>query len=206
MSPTKVAVAVLATVLAATFASVANAQSLPEGWFASGDAPKEYKMMRSTDARYRGEYGASVVHESGSGQSFGTLMQAVQAAGFRGKRVSLKGWLRTENAGSAQMWLRVDDADRIVSMDNMDDRPVKGTTPWTEYEIVMDVPNSANHLAFGVFLSGKGALAIDEVRLSVAPENARLTKFYDYTKEAPDGIFKSMKRVSEAPTNLNFEK
>jgi hypothetical protein len=206
MSSAFAATRVLTALAATVFSFTVYAQALPEGWFAAGGAPKEYKMIRAADARYKGEYGASILHESGTGQGFGTLMQAIQAGQFRGKRFSLKGWLKTQNADSVQMWLRIDGTDRMISMDNMDDRPVKGTTPWTEYEIVMDVPESANHLAYGVFVAGKGSVAIDDVQLGIVSLNTRLTTFYDYSKKAPEGTFSPMKRVLDGPVNLSFEK
>jgi hypothetical protein len=197
---------VAATLVFALALSNARGQALPEGWRASGATPKEYKMTRTAQARYKGEFGASIVHESGSGQGFGTIMQAVNAAPFRGQRVALKAWIRTDDAESAQMWLRIDGASQVISMDNMDDRPIKGTMPWKEYEIVMSVPESATHLAFGVFLSGKGSLAFDEVRIGVAPASARLTTIYDHTNKPLEGPFTPMKNVLEAPSNMSLEK
>ena len=38
----------------------------------------------------------------------------------------------------------------------MGSRPVHGTTPWTRYEIVLDVPANSIEIAFGFFLTEGG--------------------------------------------------
>ena len=197
----------LAATLALALASAAApAQSPPEGWRAAGATPKEYKMNRAADARYKGQFGASIEHESGSGQGFGTLMQAVNATPFRGQRMALRAWIRTQDADSAQLWLRIDGASQTISMDNMDDRPIKGTAPWKEYEIVMNVPESATHLAFGVFLSGKGRVEFDELQIAPASSAARVTTIYEYAGRPLDAPFTAMKNVAATPMNLSFER
>lgn len=178
---------------------------MPPFWYRSGAAPQEYRMELSPSARFRGHFGAVIEHVTGSGQSFGTLAQAIRAAPYRGKRVVLRGWMKTLKADSAQMWLRIDAIDRSLAMDNMDDRAVKGTTAWHLYEIVMDVPANANDIAFGFFLQGKGAMAVDDMTLRIAPDDARLTRFYDLSKETSDRPFRPARHVYDAPYNLDFE-
>jgi hypothetical protein len=201
-----VTLSTIVATLAFAFASTAvPAQALPEGWRARGETPEEYKMNRAAEARYKGEFGASIVHDSGSGQGFGNLMQAINAVPFRGNRIALRAWIRTQDADSAQMWLRIDGATQTISMDNMDDRPIKGTTPWKEYEIVMNVPESATQLAFGVFLSGKGSVAFDEVQIGSASTTARVTTIYDYEGKPLEAPQASMENMIEAPLNMSFE-
>src|SRR5262249_34486038 len=60
--------------------------------------------------------------------------------------------------GWVGLWWRVDGepGGPALGFDNMQDRGPTGTTPWTRYEIEMDVPANATHIDFGVLHSGNG--------------------------------------------------
>ena len=55
--------------------------------------------------------------------------------------------------------MRVDgpDSGRHLAFDNMLDRPIKGTTDWTRYAVVLDVDKTAVAIAFGVLAGGEGS-------------------------------------------------
>ena len=65
----------------------------------------------------------------------------------------------------AGLWMRIDGpGSEPQGFDNMEDRPIKGTTEWVRYNVVLDVPSEAREIAFGVLLSGNGVVEIREVR------------------------------------------
>ena len=93
-------------------------------------------------------------------------MQTISADAYRGSRVRLSGYLKTQDARGAQMWMRVDGSDyKLLSFDNMDSRPVTGTTDWTCYDIVLDVPSESMDIAFGFFLTQGGKVWGDNFKL-----------------------------------------
>jgi hypothetical protein len=96
---------------------------------------------------------------------FGTLMQMFMPVDFRGKRVRLSAWNRTENVEKwCGLWMRVDGPDReYLAFDNMQSRPIVGSTDWTRYEVVHDCASNAGALAFGILLVGNGAAWLDDV-------------------------------------------
>ena len=49
-------------------------------------------------------------------------------------------------------------------LDNMEDRPIQGTTEWRTHEVVLDVPEQSRAIAFGCLLVGKGQLWLSDVR------------------------------------------
>ena len=64
----------------------------------------------------------------------------------------------------AGLWMRIDGLGKeTLGFDNMEKRPMKGTTTWTTYKVVLDVPKENVHVAFGVMLSGKGEVGISAV-------------------------------------------
>ncbi len=92
---------------------------------------------------------------------------------YLGKRVEYSGFLKTDNVrgGWAGLWMRVDGPERErLGFDNMRDRGVKGTTDWTPFRIVLDVPESATQICFGCLLIGKGIVWVDELSItSIGP-------------------------------------
>jgi hypothetical protein len=53
----------------------------------------------------------------------------------------------------------------------MQSRPIKGTQPWSNYDVVLDVPADATSISFGVLLSGTGQLLVNQVTIeTVGPE------------------------------------
>jgi len=55
---------------------------------------------------------------------------------------------------------------------------------WQRYEVVLDVPKEATIGAFGVLLSGAGALWIDDVKLETVSLSVPVTS--DKTSEMPE--------------------
>ena len=102
------------------------------------------------------------------------LTQSVSAETYQGKRVRFSGWLKTDDVqgDGARLDRAVDSADRWgIARDNMGERPVKGTSGWQEYAIVLDVAKDAVTLRLGVWLMGPGRLWADTLKLEeVGPD------------------------------------
>jgi hypothetical protein len=84
----------------------------------------------------------------------------------------LRAWEVTDWAG---LWLRVDGPSGILRLDNMQDRPLRQTTDWTEASIVLDVAPQAMELHFGALLSGPGAVDLARPRFEEVGEDVPLT-------------------------------
>ena len=97
-------------------------------------------------------------------------MQSFKADGFRGKRLRLTGYVKSDSVADwAGLWMRVDSLERTSpAFDNMGDRKIEGTTDWTKYTIVLDVPEDASAIAFGLLMSGKGFGRARHFRITVA--------------------------------------
>ena len=57
--------------------------------------------------------------------------------------------------------------EKILAFDNMQDRPIMGTSDWQQYEVVLDVSENGVQIAFGILLAGKGQVWLDEVQLEL---------------------------------------
>ena len=78
--------------------------------------------------------------------------------------------------------MRLDGVKRMLGFDNMDGRPVKGTTGWKRYEITLDVPESAVNIAFGFFVIEKGKAWADDFLLEAVGKDVPPTNMFR-TKE-----------------------
>ena len=83
---------------------------------------------------------------------------------------------------------------KLLQFDNMDDRPIKGTTDWKEYSVVLDVPETATALAYGIFVSGAGTAWLNDVQMIEVGSGVKSTNM-ENTFKLPD-----------APQNLDFSK
>lgn len=138
---------------------------------------------------------AARAEESGkSGAAFGVASAAFPVGVAVGKHIKYSGYIRTESIteGFAGLWWRVDGADRqVLAFDNMQDRGVKGTTPWTRYEISLDVPASATNINFGAVHPGNGTAWFDSLQVEIdGVPFTDLTKFdLDFESVSPRGFY-----------------
>jgi len=122
------------------------------------------------------------------------LMQSILAEAHRGGRLKLTAELRTEDAETATLWMRVDPAEgRYLRFDNLMRRPggpLEGSTGWTERHIVLDVPHAAASIHYGFFLRGSGKVWARRFQLEAVGEEVATTE------PGP--------RYLSRPTNLDF--
>jgi serine/threonine protein kinase len=130
----------------------------PSDWYLIGSAAKDYlvKFHESSSPNLEGRLSAS----KSSIVGFGGIMTCVQAARFLGHRVQLTGKISSKNlAHWAGLWMRVDsDFRESLAFDNMQDRPILGTTPDTLYKVILPVDRSAVRICYGILLDDAGEL------------------------------------------------
>lgn len=147
----------------------AAAQST-RGWQFYTSTAQAYEFGRDkvvSHSGYRSAYLRST--RSAYGRSFALLWQKLDATPYRGHTVRLSGWLRTSGvSGWAGMWMRVDPENGpTLAFENMEKRPVTGSTEWREYSIELEVPQQAEEIHLGPLLVGQGEVWFDDLRLSI---------------------------------------
>ena len=182
---------ILSTVLLIALIPFLFSFDLPKGWFRAGSKPKSYDMGIDQGSGQDGKNTATIKSIDKKINGFGTLMQSCLPGKYLGKRVRMSGYVKSKDvADKAGLWLRVDQANlkKPLSFDNMLDRPIKGTTDWKKYEIVLDVPGHATNLAYGALLVGTGQIWFDNLNFEIVDSNVPPT------------------RDEREPVNLDFEK
>jgi hypothetical protein len=65
-----------------------------------------------------------------------------------------------------------------VAFDNMQDRPVRGSTDWRDYSIVLNVPPEGIKASFGIILEGPGTVWVDDFAFSFVGPEVPATDFF----------------------------
>lgn len=174
------------------------AADLPEGWFKDGKAPRQFRAGVDEEVSRNG-VGSSAYLQSWTAVPpvYGTLMQRLDAERYRGKRVRLAGWLRTEKVdhdeGWAGLWMRIDGVGgRTLAFDNTSEAPVRGTEGWSRVAVVLDIDDRAEAVAFGFMLVGSGRVWADDLAFEEVGEDVPVTA-------------QGRRRLPREPINLGFD-
>ncbi|MDO9020713.1 MAG: hypothetical protein Q8S73_15965 [Deltaproteobacteria bacterium] len=131
--------------------------------------PEDFEFSVDPRGGRDGRRAARVASRVAVPGGFGTLMQSILADDYHDRRVRWAGCLKTEAVARwCGLWMRVDgERGRMLALDNMQSRPLQGTTDWRRCEVVLDVPAESVAVAFGVLLEGAGAVWMADVSLDV---------------------------------------
>ncbi len=198
----RIAVLVIAAIICVAVSEPLGAQTLaplPAGWSNASSAD----VAGSSSQHYVVGVDPAVMrhgHPSGyigsiataPGNTFGTFMQTISAVSFVGKRIRFSGAVKTKDAASVGLWMRVDNAVTTVRFDNMQHRPIVGTTDWTDYSVVLDVPKDAVRISFGLLDIGRGEAWLNDVTFGPVTADVPTT----------DGLSRSS--LPEQARNLTF--
>lgn len=112
---------------------------------------------------------------------YGILMTYINPSDYSGKRLKLSTFIKTDEVkGSVGLWMRIDGpSDSMLALDNMQTRPVKGTTDWKSYHVVLDVADFAENIACGILLAGEGAAWIGNLSLEIVSDETEITSVPD---------------------------
>ena len=169
--------------------------TLPDGWLRAGSNPSDYEMEIDKKVYKVGKQSACIKSNKKNIDGFGTLMHMAKADNYLGKKIKMTAFVKSENVADwAGLWLRVDGEKRseTLSFDNMQDRPIKGTSNWARYSITLDVPKEATTINYGDLVSGTGTLWFDGLKIEIVGD-----------ADGKDNKYKS--KVHSEPMNLDFE-
>ncbi len=132
-----------------------------------------------------------------SPEDFAVVTQVVDARLYRGQKVRLSGYARSDKVSQwAGLWMRIDPkSGPPLEFDNMQKRPIRGTTEWTQYSIELNVSFQADQIHIGGLLMGPGTIWLDDLKLET--NGAALVGVKEKTR---------LRGVPLRPVNLDFEK
>ena len=162
-----------------------------KGWALRGSEPSSYLIDVEKDVERGGNVAVLKSIKPKIKDKFGTIMQTFSAEYYLGKKLKLSGYIKTKDIEEwVGMWMRVDGQKKhSLSFDNMGDRKIKGTTAWTKYEIILNVPKNSTTISYGVLLSGTGKVWLDDLTF----------------EEVSEQITSTGKNLPVKPVNSSFE-
>jgi hypothetical protein len=207
LSPRSLFPSLLKVAVLVTLSAAALSAAIPRGWYISGSNPHDYQTGID-DAQFNGHRVAYLRSVVPAPTGFGTLMQDFRANRYLNTRVRLRAQLKADHvADRAALWMRVDKAsgDRttILAIDNMLERPLRGTIDWQEYQIVLDVAPDATNINLGVMLEGSGDVSIANISLESVDHDIPVTA--EPILNSPKQPWLQIRRRLELPFNLEFE-
>lgn len=162
-------------------------------WLLGGSAPDQYEVTLEPEGGRDGSRSVAIRSRRDEPTGYVSLLRWIDAAPYRGERIRLSAWVAPEEvAGKGGLWLRVDHPNgrRILAFDNMETRPIRGTSDWRRHELVLDVSSIADRIFYGAILDGTGRLRVDGFEIETVGREVAAT---DMIRQAP------------GPENLDFE-
>ncbi len=142
-----------------------------KGWFLWQQPLGAYGIGTDESVIQTGKRSGFVFQKSPIAQvgQFGAMMQKINAEQYKGMRVQFSAFLRCEQVQqSCGLFMEVFDTkptpeSSLQAVDYMRGRSMTGTQDWTQFRIVLNVPQNAFGINIGARLVGPGKLWIDGV-------------------------------------------
>jgi hypothetical protein len=173
----------------------------PKIWGGGGEG---YDLSRDDTEKHAGKASGSIRSTGDGANGFGTLTQWFRADKYRGKRLRMTAFVKTDGVeGKAGLWMRIDGKEKTgLAFDNMMTRPVVGTTDWKKYDVVLDLSEDAEEIFFGFLVAGKGRGWVDDIAFDVVDKDVPTTGL---EVQPMDRQGEPNKDFPKEPKNLDFE-
>lgn len=153
-------------------------------WYKRSDA-QSFSIDQSV--RHGGISSLSIMVKSPEHEP-GPVSKNVRSQELREGKVRLSGYIKTQDVmGGASLFIRVTGPQvegkewfNLTAFDNMTDRAPSGTTDWTRYDLVVDVPKDVTGISFGTFLLGTGQMWVDDMKLEWVDKSVAATDQYSH--------------------------
>ncbi len=140
------------------------------GWFAAADCVCDYAMGVDRTVAHSGRASGYVKSKVSEPAGSGALTQMFRADDYRGQRLCMSGYVKTEAVqGWATLRIRVDGLGRTRPRQvlRFSEQPLVSMTDWEQYEVCLDVPENSVNVVFGIALEGAGQVWVDDLQFKV---------------------------------------
>jgi erythromycin esterase len=135
-----------------------------------------YECGIETGFAHSGDISAYIKSTALDAAHFSFLHQGIEPDAYLNKRIRLSAYVKVLGVKKAAgLWMRIDGPTGYLRLDDMNKRPIMGTSNWTRYEIVLDVPKSSTRITFGLHFNGPGKVWIDDVELEIVEDTVPST-------------------------------
>jgi C-terminal processing protease CtpA/Prc len=178
----------------------------PSGWLFSinPSQDKEYIVKLDSTIKQSGKFSVSI-EKIGNNPQYNAIDFPIDKI-FEGDEITLKGFVRTENvkSGYAGLWMRFHGNEKVLALNNMQGKGLKGTQPWKPVSITLPYDRTkVTELHLGGFLVGDGKAWFDNLEILINGKPLSEAKFKDkvLTKSDVDTAFKSSSGIKDIKLN-----
>lgn len=149
-------------------------------WRLTGPGRTGFRLEVDSSNAVDGRQSLALRAGSGLADSVWAASEGVIGIGpLQGGHVRITAFLRTQNAGGASLWARVDgelNGSYVRWGHAATPEPeVTATTGWERYELVLPAPEGARMLVLGTILHGAGTVWLDDITLEQVGTDVPLT-------------------------------
>ena len=149
---------------------------VPANWSFLTAQPKMYRAGYDKVANSQTPRSVVIRSLNSSAEGFAGLSQKCDATPYRGQRVRISVWIKTDGVnGAAQFFFFVKDQAGVKLAQGGDG--VGGSRYWRQYAAVVDVPEEAATLSYGMTLSGAGKAWFNDLQIDVVPNTVKLDQW-----------------------------
>jgi hypothetical protein len=196
-------IALVNTLLMAMAAPIGTPWQLVKEATDTAQADVDHKVAHSGTASAHLTVAKSTAHEV-------ALLQPFRGESWRGKRVLLTGWVKTDLAGGEVGLVVITNNAGRYSIYCPTEQRVTKQTAWQELSVVCDVPADTTLMSIGAWVRhGNGSLWLDDLAFGPAPLDASAPpqprRSPPLTRDQMAKVAETLKAAGAAPHDLDFE-
>lgn len=144
------------------FEEYSKNEDLPKGWIRWGDSELKIDSTNAISGKN------SMLINVKEGESFGSIAYKLPA-NFKGKKITLEGYMKYENAtdGFVGLLIRIDQDGQSVGFDNMQSQKLQGTSEWKKHKVTINFKENADEIYVAGILVGKGKAWFDNFKVTI---------------------------------------
>ena len=143
-----------------------------EGWTSCG-INDDYVISLDSTTVHSGKYALRLEPDTTQPvDGFGCIYHHIPAE-YQGKIIKLTGYMKMDNVydGHAGISLQINGKGETLLQENLEDQNLQGTSDWLQYSIEEFLPEDADEIYIGAYITGNGKIWIDDFELQIDNEN-----------------------------------
>ncbi len=153
-----------------------TSEMLIPGWQFYGLSKEHYAAAIDKEVFYKGSQSARLEATSETAPGSAGIHQIIDATNYRNKRIRFTAFIKTRDVEDrCGLYLSVSTHGYPTELDEMSNRPIKGTTDWQQFSVVINVSNDSRRINFGAVLAGTGTVWFDYAVLEIVGDDVAST-------------------------------
>ena len=193
----------------------------PAGWSHAGANPDRYTIGVDSQVAHGGRRSAFLESHTGvTATMWSTIPQTIDAAPFLGRRLRISAFVRARAPASCEAFVRVDGQHEAkpatLRFTSTEQKRQRCGADWSEFSLVVDVPEGSEKVVYGFGIKGRGRVWIDDVGVMVVdstwrvdPQEAGLPRILTVAQQevadTTEARLQEREAVTLRPENLGFE-